>query len=171
MELETPGIQSLPEIVGALLEARPQRSRFRILFDAVHRSELGSALALWRLSQGRWMPLLERGPEDALPPSSLIQAVLAGEVAMELPGRTSLLKTDEVDGDQVALILGEVSCSRETLNLVDGLLTMAGLMEREAEPLAEIFEPPLSSARPSDLPLRWTPSLGQEPHIDQPPPA
>jgi hypothetical protein len=114
-----------------LLEAGDPAARDRVLLDAVSRSLVAQAAAVWRAIElgperpHEWIAALSRGSDALLPDRRHLEAVETGDLAAELPhGRRIII----APGSMLALALGGVSLERE-LDDLTGLLWVAAAIE------------------------------------------
>lgn len=123
-------LDSIARLVEELLAAADGTARDRVLIEAAFALEAARAAAIWKRSGPRgeersWRAVLERGPADALPRPTLVEAALEGVQDRNLPGRGVALR---IDGAELALVLGEVENPDGRVDLLEALLHLCAVL-------------------------------------------
>lgn len=154
--MEPGELDTLRPALEALALCRSPELRERLLFEAVHGMGLAESLALWKRLEpsGTLVEVLARGPRDLLAGASQVEAVLAGELAPELPGRGLVVGPPGPDGrTELALAFGGLEGPDEALDFVEAILVVWSIVahaERPAEAVDTLPSPLLDGALASE---------------------
>jgi len=138
-------LSAVARLVEELLSSNGPTHRDRILLEAAFELEAAQAAAVWRRFGPEWRSVLERGPVDALPDRGRVAGVLADELDRNLPGRRVVL---HLDGDDVALVLGEVENPDGRVDLLEALMHVGAVVALTDPGPTEGFAGPLPERDP-----------------------
>ncbi len=136
-------LEPLARLIADLIESQDPNEGDRMLLDAVFTLQAARAAAIWRRTgESGWRAIVERGPSETLPASSLIEAVLEGALSSDcLPPRRAILRAGS-DRGAIALVLAEVEDQEDRLDVLEALLHVRRALAGVGLPLQALELPP-----------------------------
>ncbi len=152
-------LDELARLVDTLIDCADDRTRDRVLIEAILALGWAQAAALYRRTAepsapaSGWFEALARGPVDLLPSTGQVEAVAAGELPAELPlGRHVIISGREAGA--TALALGGAGDDEERLDLLEAvfevLVAVGTSSEQPAPSILNLIDAPLPAAEEDD---------------------